>query len=354
MKKIGVIFTGGTIGSQYNSEHIDIHKQGAYVLLERYKNDALCKDVEFFHAQPLNELSENLLPEQWLTMFNAIQNAVQKGCDGIILTHGTDTLPYTAAALSLMLGSSLKVPVVLVSADLPLENPLSNGYINFCAAVNLFHCAPLKGVFVPYFQNGEQYIHLGTRLAESLSFKDDFSSIGELWWGKMQNDKLVLNEQTGNVSLEAILNKPVLTLPKYSFCDNILFIKPYIGLNYGLNDFSKIKPAAIVHGVYHSGTACATTAQAHSAPAFVKRCNEAGIEVFMAPITRKAGLRYASTESIIAAGAIPLENISQEAALIKVMLAYGSITSQKDRIDYINSDVFFEHVNVNYELWCHF
>jgi len=345
MKIIRIIFTGGTIGSKLQGKQVDVAVSGGFALLERYRQDPARRDVRFVPEQPLNTLSEDLLPSAWLVMKAAIEAAAKAGCDGILLTHGTDTLPFTAAALSFIFNTALPVPILLVSANFPLDDPHSNGYMNFCMAVNMICDAPTCGVFVPFFQAGAGYLHLGTRLGESKPFQDDFFSVGDLWWAKAQPKGYDYNPQSGNISPAALAAWQPTHLPHISFHDHILFLKPYTGLNYGMLHFdAEHPPAAIVHGTYHSGTACTADEEAYSAAAFVLRCREQNIPVYLAPIPRREGQRYASTERLLEAGAIALEDMSEVAAFVKVMLAYGSLQGESERLEYLKKDIFFEHV----------
>jgi len=78
--------------------------------------------------------------------------------DGIVLTHGTDTMAYTASALSFML-ENLPIPVIVTGSQLPLQHPLSDGVDNIRCA---FHAAmqdALTGVYVCF----NRQLILGTR-----------------------------------------------------------------------------------------------------------------------------------------------------------------------------------------------
>ena len=68
--------------------------------------------------------SSNIQPEEWITIAEAINQYADK-CDGIVLTHGTDTMAYTASMLSFML-AGIRIPVVLTGAQYPAVYPDSD------------------------------------------------------------------------------------------------------------------------------------------------------------------------------------------------------------------------------------
>ena len=97
---------------------------------------------------------------------------LEEDVDGIVITHGTDTMGYTAAALSYMLYGQTK-PVILTGSQLPLGAPLSDAEINLSCAIE----AACKGIPGTYVCFARKLIH-GTRAVKThtMSF-DAFSSV---------------------------------------------------------------------------------------------------------------------------------------------------------------------------------
>ena len=145
--KIGVIFTGGTIGSTIDqSGHIVADKDNRdFLLLNLYRHKFTLQD-EFVIRTPYCILSENLSGRE-LELLVACVNELKEKVDGIIITHGTDTLQYTAAALGYVY-SNLAIPIVLVSSNYVLEDSRANGLTNFACAVSFIHAGQGHGVFV--------------------------------------------------------------------------------------------------------------------------------------------------------------------------------------------------------------
>ena len=82
-----------------------------------------------------NVWSEDLRFEHYNLFAEEIRKDIESGVDGIILTHGTDTLAYTSAALSFIL-KDLPVPVILVGAQRSSDRPSSDSRTNLACAVN--------------------------------------------------------------------------------------------------------------------------------------------------------------------------------------------------------------------------
>ncbi len=106
--------------------------------------------------------SENMDAQAWSGLARAILQEIEAGANGVIIPHGTDTMGFTAAALSFML-EGLDRPVVLVGAQL-LRRPSSDAYTNLVAAA-LLATADASGVFVLMHEgpsDSSAPVHLGT------------------------------------------------------------------------------------------------------------------------------------------------------------------------------------------------
>lgn len=346
MKNILVIFTGGTIGSRKDNKKINVDSNLAYVLLEEFQKLNNSKNIHFDTLHPYNILSENLIPSDWLILKKCLSEVEFTKYDGIIITHGTDTLPYTSAAISYLFRDT-NIPIVLTASNYPLGDERSRGLRNFSNSVDFIINNPKLGVFV-VFENqfGESIVYLGTRLSQALPFTDEFDSPNAVPFGKMKDGKFFITEDPTNISMDQLLaiRERKLPLEKIHFSPDILYIKPYPGIGYHYFDFHKRKPKAILHDLYHSGTACTREVedQHFAIKEFMDYCNKHGVAFFIAPFKNTDGDLYLSSHKLIEYGAIPLENISVEASIVKLMMAYGTFTNQEDIFQFIKSELFFE------------
>jgi len=333
MMEILVIFTGGTIGSSKSDSVIDINEATSFQLLESYQALPNAKAVSFETRQPIYILSENLVPDDWHVLLGTLNAVDQSAYDGIIIAHGTDTLPYTSAAISFGL-KQCDVPVVLVASNYPLDDDRANGLRNFSNAVDFIAADVAKGVFVVFENNaGESLVHLGSRLVEADPYTDDFDSIGGVVFGVMQNGRFVHNSDTRNLSVESLNSHKSVLSGAVHFSSDVFLIKPFAGLNYDYICFGEKKPAAVLHGLYHSGTANTSESQRHSIKTFTAYCEEQGVPVYAAPI-KQTGDLYQSAKDLIDAGVKPVVGVSLEAALVKLMMKCTDDKLDMDEIIY--------------------
>ena len=178
MNNILVVFTGGTIGSTTKNGSINTSERQGFKLLNCFeKQYPKSKTLNFTTIHPLQILSENIFPLFWEKLIKAIEAEDISKYNGIIVTHGTDTLAFTAAALSLYF-NTIKIPLLLVSSNHPLGHPQANGLNHFICAIEFIKQRKQAGVFVPYKnRNSTTLIHLGTRLSSSLQLTGDFISV---------------------------------------------------------------------------------------------------------------------------------------------------------------------------------
>ena len=241
--KINVIFTGGTIGSAMQDGYISPIASAKYTLIENYC-EKFGNDVEFVTSNPYTILSENLSAEILNKLMTAVEESLNTDCDGIIVAHGTDTLQYSAAAAEYYFGNDTK-PIVFVSANHPLEHPMSNGNINFEAAVQFIKQNKVRGVFVSYSNDLKTAdIHLATRLLRHAEYDHKIFSLNGVY-ATYKDGEFCLNDSLTPTKIPPCKGK------RFSDTPGILNVtaSPFEEYNYSLDDIK-----AIVFTPYHSGT----------------------------------------------------------------------------------------------------
>lgn len=337
MKTILLVFTGGTIGSTASAGTINTSGEAPFKLLQLFQQHyGNHQQIDFTIIQPLQILSENMAPAAWTTLIEAIEAENPGGYDGIIITHGTDTLAFTAAALSFYFHAA-NSPILLVSSNYPLDNPEANGLDNFICAVEFILQINQPGVFVPY-RNPQQptQIHKGTWLTSSPQLSGDFFSVRNRSYMQFDNPLF---------SPRHTLPKPNKKYPlKADFSKRILLIKPYPGLDYSYFDLNEVD--MVLHDLYHAGTACSSAQWGSnlSLPRFIRHCRERGIKVYLAPAV-KSDNAYESTRALLDEGAEMIWDMSLESAYVKLLLAYGNFEDERQIMGFINDDIAGEHVN---------
>lgn len=127
-KRIALIGFGGTIAMKPDAKGTLVPAMSAEELVEQAPGIGLLDaDLDIF--QLTDKDSTNLFPEDWQQLIDKIAE-LHPNYDGIVVTHGTDTMPYTATAASLALGSELSIPIVFTGSQVPMGEPGSDARMN--------------------------------------------------------------------------------------------------------------------------------------------------------------------------------------------------------------------------------
>jgi glutamyl-tRNA(Gln) amidotransferase subunit D len=180
LPKVAILSTGGTIASKID------YRTGA-VTSQFTADDILTaipelKKIADFKGRVISSiLSENMDSESWQNLARAVMEEIEAGADGVIVTHGTDTMMYTAAALSFMIKTP--VPIVLVGSQRSADRPSSDNAMNaICAAlVAISDIAEVSVVMHGTTSDNFCEIHRGTKVRKMhTSRRDAFKSVSSL------------------------------------------------------------------------------------------------------------------------------------------------------------------------------
>ena len=182
MKKVLLIGTGGTIASEVSEGGLAPELTTEQLLAHIPAISAVCT-VDCLQLLSLD--STNILPRHWLMMAQTIREHYDD-YDGFVLTHGTDTMAYTAAALSYLIQGSPK-PIVLTGAQKPIGFDSTDSKINLQDA---FRCAAedLPGVSIVF--NNKVIPGTRAKKTRSKSFQA-FSSINYPYLGVLRDGTLL-------------------------------------------------------------------------------------------------------------------------------------------------------------------
>ncbi len=328
-----MILTGGTIGSLSGGVAIDTDRRAPVILLEEYFR-RYGHDDEFVTVQPLNILSENLETRHWETLVNFILEYDLTDLDGIIITHGSDTLSYSSAMLSMCL-CHIPLPIVITAANYIVTDERSNALNNLRSSVSLIKFFS-RGVFTVFGEKtGKSRVFLPTRLLEADAMTDTFQSFGGGELGFVDKERFEptpLSINPGKTQIERGREK---TFPgRLSLSKNVLMIRSYPGFNYDdiiINDTA----GAVLIVPYHSQTV--RTQGRGSVSSLIKRCRERGLRVYCAPFKTRCKY-YKTSLELLDLGCIPLYAISPESAYCKLLLACGTNSGVLDK------DIYFEKI----------
>ena len=169
-KRILLLTTGGTIASRQTAEGLAPGLDGSGLahylggLMDSY--DVTVRDI-------LHLDSSNIQPEEWRLIARHVFDA-RNDFDGIVISHGTDTMAYTASVLSFMV-LGIPIPVVLTGAQLPIDHPLTDGLDNLRTAFAMA-ASGRRGVFLAF----DRKVMLGCRAVKTHT--TDFGAFDSVNW----------------------------------------------------------------------------------------------------------------------------------------------------------------------------
>ncbi|MBD3388704.1 MAG: Glu-tRNA(Gln) amidotransferase subunit GatD [Candidatus Altiarchaeales archaeon] len=142
---VSILSTGGTIASK-----VDYHTGGVYAsftaedLMESMPE--LTGLANLRTASVMNVMSEDMNPKLWVEMAKAVAKELNRGSDGVVVTHGTDTMHYSTAAMSFLL-SGLSKPVVFTGSQRSTDRGSADSFLNLLCSVS-YAASDVSGVYL--------------------------------------------------------------------------------------------------------------------------------------------------------------------------------------------------------------
>ncbi len=183
MKDILVIATGGTIASAEDGNGLAPTLTGEELVGYVPEVKGICR---FDVVQPMNIDSTNMRPRDWMSIRDVVVENYMR-YDGFVVLHGTDTMAYTAAALSYLVQNSPK-PVVLTGSQRPMANPFTDAKLNLYHS--LLYAADDGSRDVSIVFGGEVVAGTRARKQRTMSF-NAFTSVNYPVLALIRNDRIV-------------------------------------------------------------------------------------------------------------------------------------------------------------------
>lgn len=306
MKKLLLIATGGTIASIEGEEGL-VPGLSADELLQYFQDkerniDVSCKIL-------MNRDSTNMQPEHWVEMAEAVSQNYSK-YDGFIITHGTDTLGYTSAALSYML-QGLSKPVVITGSQVPISFKKTDAIKNLNDAVR-FACEDVGGVFVVF----DGRVIIGTRAVKmrTKSF-DAFESINHPYVAKILGNTIQYDWQPISPLKELKVNTKL--------CPDVFLLKLYPGTKPEIFDFIQKHYKGIIIESFGNG---GVPFEERSLLPKIKSLTESGVAVLISTQCLEEGhdlYLYEVGRKVAQFNVIVSGDMNTEAIVAKLMWALG-------------------------------
>lgn len=323
--RLGIVHTGGTIGAvaviRGESRAAEQGEPEHAIQLVRDVVDALAANL-ISVSQPVQRFSEDLVPADWVQIAGTIRRDVsEQSLTGVLVLHGTDTMTYTAAALSFLL-ADLPVPIVLTGANTPPNEKHSDAAKNVHDAIIALQALG-PGTYVAFAGAPELpgWVHVGTRVQKAATAGRTFVSSGCRPVAKIVGERFVpiapAVSPTCSVPISCEMDERVLALRLFPGLD-LRALRTWIR-------------AAAIRGLVVELYASATGPMrepTHSLPSFARACKCDGVLVVttcppsaVEETPRQVATEYPSFVALRDAGAVFLPNTLTETATVKLMWA---------------------------------
>ena len=312
---IAVLGTGGTIASYVDYRTGAVHP--AVTAEELVFSVPELLDVANIRARVVYSIySENMKPENWQRLAREAAAELTESARGVLIPHGTDTLHFTAAALSFML-RDLTSPVVVVGSQRSSDRPSSDAASNLLCGARVATADFGEVVAVMHAETSDSYdwIHRATKVRKMhASRRDAFRSmnatpLGKVWpEGPVELAEPVQPRSKGPVKVDDKLDPDVVLLHFYP----------------GMNPAVLENGIQGAHGVVLAGTGLGHTAQ--DLIPVIHRAIRDGVPVVMTTQTLQGRVSmrvYDTGRDLIKAGVISGEDMLPEVAYVKLMWVLG-------------------------------
>ena len=312
-KKILLLTTGGTIASVPGGEGLEPHRSG--VMERELEQLRTYYEISVMDLMCLD--SSNITPEEWQLIAKTVYES-RKGFDGIVVSHGTDTMAYTASAVTFML-PDIDLPVVFTGSQLPLADMLSDGPDNLRTAFAMA-ASGHSGVFLAF----DRKVMLGCRAVKvRASGFSAFESVNARYAAQVSNLGLVVDRE--------ILPKPA---GEARLCTdisrNVFLLKLTPGLNPAVFD---MLAAMGYKGIVIEAFGLGGVNVLHKGLRGIRRAVEDGISVVVTTqcLYDSSNLQvYQVGNKLLELGVIQGRDMTSEAAMTKLMWAIGQGMEQDE------------------------
>jgi L-asparaginase len=338
MKKILLVATGGTIASTVSTEGLAPTFDAEQLLAYMPEIKDLCR-VEGLSV--MNVDSTNMTPTLMAEIAAAIYGHYHD-YDGFVVTHGTDTLGYTAAALTYML-QNIKKPVVVTGSQVAIEALYTDAKKNISDAIR-FALEDNAGIFVAFdghIINGTRANKMKTQSTDAFS-SINFPRIADIKLGKITYNN-ALNYGEHAKILDADPRTPFVLRDK--LCEEVFLLKITPGIKAEIFDYLKVNYKGVVIESFGIGgipnqqpdivAKLEELIQAGVAVVITTQCLEEGIDLGIYAVGRNL-----AKHAVISGG-----DMNSEAIVSKLMWALGNFASIADVKYFMETPVFGDRSN---------
>jgi glutamyl-tRNA(Gln) amidotransferase subunit D len=329
---IGMIITGGTIASRYDSKTGGVHPLDTPESLFKFYPDIFNRVNVLKVEVPFMKWSESMDSKDWEKIARVAERLLNdNNIQGVVITHGTDFLHYTSAALSFMLGK-LNKPVVLTYSQRSIDRASSDANLNLQCAVEVAGLSDIAEVVLVGHANSEDnfcYAMPGTKVRKlHTSRRDAFKVVNGKPIAKVFPEKIEILNSFNKRNNKGKVRKDI------NFQENIALLKFYPGQDPNVLDYYvKEGYKGIVIEMAGIGQ-IATKGSRNSWISKLKETINKGVIVCATSQCingRVDPLVYSAGREILETGVIYLEDMLAETAFVKLGWILGHTDWAKSR-----------------------
>jgi len=325
--KVYVIGTGGTIASRVDyltgAVYPALTPEDLYELIPELNEIAILETEQLF-----NIFSEDMHPQMWCKIAEKVFEKIMEGYDGIVIPHGTDTMGYTAAALSFAIRNP-PIPIILTGAQRSSDRPSTDAALNMICSTIAASKAPFAEVAVVMHSTSDDEsctAHKGTKVRKChTSRRDTFKTInGKPLATIKPNGEIIMQTSDYNPRRKSISEVKL----EAKFDEKVALIKVHPGISDEIIHYLVDKG---YHGIVIEGTGLGHVPQ--NMIEALRRAVENGIPVVMTSqcIWGRINMNvYRRGVELLRIGVIPGEDMIPETALVKLMWTLAKTRDMKE------------------------
>jgi glutamyl-tRNA(Gln) amidotransferase subunit D len=337
LPRVSIISTGGTIASR-----VDYSTGGVRAAISARDLLSIVPELSDIAAVDADILfsvfSENIGPKHWQAMARRVAEKISAGAQGIVITHGTDTMGYSAAALSFAL-QNLPVPVLFVGSQRSSDRPSSDAATNLTGAVTAAARAPFAEVVLAMHETTSDdsvSLHRGTKVRKChTSGRYAFQSVNAEPLARVVKGEVEVKAASFRSRCESELDL------RDRFEERVALVKFYPGFDPSVvNWLVDGGCRGIVlegTGLGHVGEGCYR---------HLERAVKGGVVVGMTSqcIWGRVNMNvYSTGRELRHIGVEPLEDMLPETALVKLMWALGQSEDAEGALDLMRRNIAGEY-----------
>jgi glutamyl-tRNA(Gln) amidotransferase subunit D len=325
LPRVVILSTGGTIASRVDyrtgAVRSALSASDLYGVVPELADLARVKTEIVFSIY-----SENLTQKHWTQLAQKVAEHIKQGADGVVIAHGTDTMAYTAAALSFAL-QNLPVPVILVGAQRSSDRPSSDAATNLIAAVQAATRGPFAEVGLAMHETLSDTaiaVNRGTKVRKChTSRRDTFKPVNATSIARVKNNEVTMltDEYQKRDAAKKLVLKP-------QFSEKVALVKFYPGLDPEVINWHVERGCKGMllegSGLGHVSKYCFDA---------IRNAVKRGVVVALASqcIWGRVNMNvYDTGRDLLTLGVIPLDDMFPETALVKLMWVLGQTSDTEE------------------------